>query len=142
MKRIIFATLCLSAVMFLGCSVGSETNSNGSSNKSVNAKLPEGINTKPIKPDGKTTPGIPDPKKAKIEYPANGTPIPGIPDPKTVSKTPYPKDVSPAPGIPSQNELKKMRERKVDPNEVNRPVKTDKEVTSPIDRKRRVKNKP
>jgi len=116
-----------------------DSGTNGSANTSDPKNLPEGIRTKPIQPDGKTTPGIPDPKTVDVnKMPKGTTPTPGIPDPKTIGKTPLPKGTS-TPGIPSPEELKRQKERKIDPNEVNRPSKTTGETTSPIDRQRKVK---
>ncbi len=143
LKRFAIVFFCLSLAIFSACS-GSGSTTDGNGSKTDPANLPEGISTKPVEPDGKTTPGIPDPKNANIEnLPKGTTPTPGIPDPKTIGKTPVPKGATPTPGIPSQEELEKMRKRKVDPNEVNKPAKNnDSETTSPIDRQRKVKEKP
>jgi hypothetical protein len=136
-KKIYIAVFCLSLTMFLGCSGDSSGNSATSNTNQAN--LPDGMNTKPVQPDGKTTPGIPDPKTVDVnKMPKGTTPTPGIPDPKTIGKTPVPQGATPTPGIPSKEELEKQRKRKVDINEVNNPAtKSDSETTSPIDRKRR-----
>lgn len=142
LKRIIFTSFCLLITMSIACTGSSEPNSNGAKTSTETKDLPKGIDPKPVQPDGKTTPGIPDPKNANLkELPKGTTPTPGIPDPKTIGKTPVPKGATPTPGIPSTEELKKMKERKVDMDEVNNPKTRkngDKETTSPIDRKRRV----
>jgi hypothetical protein len=141
LNKITTLIFCLSLAIFTACSGDTDTGANKAATDSKD--LPEGISTKPVQPDGKTTPGIPDPKTINTNsVPKGATPTPGIPDPKTIGKTPVPKGATPTPGIPSPDELKKQRDRKVDPNEVNKPSKTSStgETTSPIDRQRKVKN--
>lgn len=143
LNKIIFATFCLSLTMFIGCPSGANDSNSPASNGADSKNMPAGMDTKPVQPDGKTTPGIPDPKTVDInKVPKGATPTPGIPDPKTIGKTPVPKGATPTPGIPSPEELKKQRDRMMkDANVVNQSTKTDRETTSPIDRKR-LANKP
>lgn len=144
LKKIIFAGLYISIFTFTGCFSEVNTNSGVSNMNSGGRNMPEGLDAKPIQPDGKTTPGISDSKMTDADnVPKGETPTPGIPDSKEIGKTPLPQGAT-TPGIPSPEELKQQRERKVDPNEVNRPVqKSDnEETTSPIDRKRRAGKPP
>ncbi len=145
LKKIIFALFCLSLIIFAGCFSDTASKSDAPSANSETQNLPEGIEIKPIQPDGKTTPGIPDPKTADARnVPQGTTPTPGIPDSKEVSKPTIEEGTTPTPGIPSQEELKQQRERRVDSTEVNPSVKKndDNETTSPIDRKRRAGKPP
>lgn len=142
LKKIMIASFCLSLTLLVGCPSDSNTNSVNQNTNQTN--LPEGMNTNPAQPDGKTTPGIPDAKNANLsDLPKGTTPTPGIPDPKTIGKTPVPKGATPTPGIPSQEELEAQKKKKVDINDVNNPPsKTDDDTTSPIDRKRRTGKPP
>lgn len=137
-RKFLLASVFVSLTLFAGCPNSSDSDADSSTSDGKSKNLPRGMETKPVQPDGKTTPGIPDAKNANVMKKGT-TPTPGIPDPKTIGKTPVPKGATPTPGIPSPEELKKQREQKVNPNDVNKaPSKTDSEVTSPIDRKRRV----
>ena len=144
LKKLIFTICCLLLTMSVACTGSTETNTNGTKTDTETKDLPKGIDPKPVQPDGKTTPGIPDTKDANLkDLPKGATPTPGIPDPKSIGKTPVPKGATPTPGIPSPEELKKMKEKKVNMDDVNNPKDKpksdgDKEVTSPIDRKRQV----
>lgn len=147
--RIIIATFCLSLLIFSACSSEPSANSNGSGGNADAKNLPDGMKTEPLKPDGKSTPGIPDPKNANLnDLPKGTSPTPGIPDPKSIGKTPIPKGATPTPGIPSKEELEQMKKRKVSIDEVNNPSassksdsKSDKKEVSPIDRQRKVDDK-
>ena len=132
------AILFFSLLIFAACGETTETESNtAETNSAKKSQVPT------VTPDGKQTPGIPDPETiGKTPVPKGATPTPGIPDPATIGKTPQPKNTPPIPGIPSEEELKKQRERKIDANVVNQKPQdapqSNSQKLSPIDRKRTV----
>jgi len=115
MKKILFLTFIFLVALIPACSTASAPggNSNSVSTNSANqANIPPEFQTKPVTPDGNSTPGIPDPNSVNMNsVPKGTTPTPGIPDPKTIGKTPVPKGATPTPGIPDPETLKKQMNR-------------------------------
>lgn len=121
MKKSLFAFLFCSCWALAGCASAPTNSSNTSTNSPAN--VPAEFSTKPVQPDGSSTPGIPPANQANLSnMPKGATPTPGIQDPSTIGRTPVPKGATPTPGIPSEEELKRQMSRPVDPNEVNRPA--------------------
>ena len=107
-KIFLLVTFIFLVLFITACPTATAPNGNTNTVSNSNANIPPEFQTKPVTPDGNSTPGIPDPNTVNMNtLPKGTTPTPGIPSQEELNK-PRKLGATPTPGIPDPETLKKQ----------------------------------